>query len=59
MNRLLTTQEVAEYLGKSSWWIRENIGTLGIPAMKVGRQWRFRLEDLDSWLAISRDASNR
>ena len=59
MNRLLTTQEVADYLGKSPWWIRENIGTLGIPAMKVGRQWRFRLDDLDSWLEINRDASNR
>lgn len=59
MNRLLTTQEVADYLGKSPWWIRENISTLGIPAMKVGRQWRFRLNDLDSWLEINRDASNR
>ena len=59
MNRLLTTQEVADYLGKSPWWIRENISTLGIPAMKIGRQWRFRLNDLDSWLEINRDASNR
>jgi excisionase family DNA binding protein len=59
MMGLLTTEEAGRYLGKSPWWIRENIGILGIPAMKVGRQWRFRLEDLDSWLAISRDASNR
>ena len=56
---LLTTEEAGRYLGKSPWWIRENIGTLGIPAMKVGRQWRFRLDDLDSWLEINRDASNR
>jgi excisionase family DNA binding protein len=57
MRRLLTTQEVAEYLGKSPWWIRENIGTLGIPAIKVGRQWRFTEEDVESWLNLNRVAS--
>jgi excisionase family DNA binding protein len=50
MNRLLTTEEAAEYLGKSSWWLRENISRLGIPAFKIGRQWRYRKEDLDLWL---------
>ncbi|CAM8627212.1 excise, DNA binding domain, excisionase family [Candidatus Planktophila dulcis] len=56
MFRLLTTVEAGEYLGKSPWWIRENIGVLGIPAIKVGRQWRFRLEDLESWLDMNRAA---
>lgn len=56
MKKLLTTQEVAEYLGKSPWWIRENIGTLGIPAIKVGRQWRFTEEDVQSWLNLNRVA---
>jgi excisionase family DNA binding protein len=57
MKRLLTTQEVAEYLGKSPWWIRENIGTLGIPAIKVGRHWRFDEKDIESWLMLNRVAS--
>ena len=57
MKRLLTTREVAEYLGKSPWWIRENIGTLGIPAIKVGRHWRYREEDLEGWLLLNRVAS--
>jgi len=57
MKKLLTTQEVAEYLGKSPWWIRENIGTLGIPAIKVGRHWRYREEDLEGWLLLNRVAS--
>jgi excisionase family DNA binding protein len=56
MKRLLTTQEVAEYLGKSPWWIRENIEVLGIPAIKVGRQWRYREEDIESWLMLNRVA---
>ena len=56
MWKLLTTQEAGEYLGKSPWWIRENISTLGIPAIKVGRQWRFRQEELDKWLDLNRAA---
>ena len=56
MWKLLTTQEAGEYLGKSPWWIRENISALGIPAIKVGRQWRFRQEELDKWLDLNRAA---
>lgn len=57
MKRLLTTQEVAEYLGKSPWWIRENIGALGIPAIKIGRHWRFDEDDVESWLNLNRVVS--
>ena len=56
MWKLLTTQEAADYLGKSPWWIRENIGFLKIPAIRVGRQWRFRKEELDQWLELNRVA---
>jgi excisionase family DNA binding protein len=56
MKRLLTTQEVADYLGKQPWWVRENIGFLGIPAIKVGRQWRYRQEDVEAWLNLNRAA---
>ena len=56
MKRLMNTKEAADYLGKSPWWIRENIGFLGIPAIKVGRHWRFRQEDLDDWLNLNRVA---
>ncbi len=57
MKRLLTTQEVAELLGKSPWWIRENIETLRIPAIKVGRQWRYREDDIEGWLMLNQVAS--
>ena len=57
MKKLLTTQEVAELLGKSPWWIRENIETLGIPAIKVGRQWRYREDDIEGWLMLNQVAS--
>ena len=54
MKRLLTTQEVADYLGKSPWWIRENIGTLGIPAIKIGRHWRYKSDEVDKWLDFNK-----
>jgi excisionase family DNA binding protein len=54
MNKLLNTSEASLFLGKSPWWIRENISVLDIPAIKVGRQWRFRQEDLDAWLELNK-----
>lgn len=56
MIRLMTTEEAAEFLNKSPWWIRENIGVLGIPAVKLGRQWRFKREELERWLELNRAA---
>jgi len=54
MKRLLNTEEAADYLGKSSWWLPENIARLGIPAIKLGRQWRFKEDELDGWLDENR-----
>lgn len=56
LKRLLNTREVADYLGKSPWWVRENISELGIPAIKMGRQWRYREEDVEAWLNLNRVA---
>ncbi len=56
MSTLMTTEQAGELLYKSPWWIRENIGLLGIPAVKVGRQWRFKREELERWLELNRAA---
>jgi len=56
MFNLMNTEEAAAYLGTTTWCIRENIGFLGIPAMKLGRQWRFKKEELDAWLEMNRAA---
>jgi excisionase family DNA binding protein len=50
MDRLLTTEEVAEILGKRSWWVRENMESVGLPGIKIGRQWRFRPTEIEDWL---------
>ena len=44
-------EEAAEYLGVKSAtvrsWIRK--GT-GIPAHKIGKQWKFKRSELDAWV---------
>jgi excisionase family DNA binding protein len=48
--RLITTQEASSLLGKNSAWLRANRADLGIPAYKVGKQYRFKKSDIFTWL---------
>ena len=50
MERLLTTDEIAEYLAKPRSWIDQNAEKIGIPRVKLGNHFRYRLADVDSWL---------
>ena len=47
----LTTDEVLVYLKVTPRTIYRLIRSGELPAMRVGRQWRFRRTDLDAWLA--------
>jgi excisionase family DNA binding protein len=46
----LTTEEVIEYLSVNLRTVYRLIKAGSIPAVRVGRQWRFRKRDLDEWL---------
>ena len=46
----LTTEEVLEYLQVNLRTVYRLIKAGRIPAVRVGRQWRFRKGDLDAWL---------
>lgn len=48
--QIMTLKEVAKYLGLHPISIYRLIKTSDIPAMKVGGQWRFKKEILDTWL---------
>lgn len=48
--QLMTTEEVAIYLGKSPAWVRTAISVLGIPSYKLGKQYRFKKEEIQEWL---------
>ena len=47
----LTTEEVLEYLQVNLRTVYRLIKAGKIPAVRVGRQWRFRKSDIDAWLA--------
>ncbi len=46
----LTTEEVLEYLQVTQRTVYRLIKAGRIPSVRVGRQWRFRKQDLDRWL---------
>ena len=50
----LTTEEVLEYLNINLRTVYRLIKAGSIPAVRVGRQWRFRKRDLDDWLESRR-----
>jgi excisionase family DNA binding protein len=50
----LTTEEVLEYLQVNLRTVYRLIKARKIPAVRVGRQWRFRKRDIDNWLASQR-----
>src|SRR3981081_2830811 len=50
----LTTEEVLEYLQVNLRTVYRLIKAGKIPAVRVGRQWRFRKRDIDAWVDSTR-----
>jgi len=46
---LLTVNQLAERWQKSKWWVYENRSALGIQAIRMGNQYRFRIRDIEDW----------
>lgn len=55
---MMSIFEAAEYLGLSVFSLRKLAREKRIPSGKVGRQWRFRKEDLDAFLQSQYGASD-
>ncbi len=55
----LTTEEVLEYLHVNLRTVYRLIKAGKIPAVRVGRQWRFRKRDIDAWLESQRPRQTR
>lgn len=53
---LLTSDQVAKWLGYSARTICYWAECAHLPAMKVGRQWRFKRSDVELWLKQRVDA---
>jgi len=54
LNACLTTDEVLSYLKVTPRTIYRLIRSGELPALRIGRQWRFRRADLDAWLERQR-----
>ena len=50
----LTTEEVLAYLKITPRTIYRLIRSGELPAVRIGRQWRFRRTDLDQWVERQR-----
>jgi excisionase family DNA binding protein len=55
----LTTEEVLEYLQVNLRTVYRLIKAGKLPALRVGRQWRFRKRDIDAWLESQRPRTAR
>jgi excisionase family DNA binding protein len=48
---LMTLQEVADYLRVTRSTIHRMLKRNEIPAFRIGRHWRFNLEEINNWCA--------
>ena len=49
-DKLMTVDEVAEYVGLTSFTVRRLAKKGALPAAKIGRAYRFKAEDLNAYL---------
>lgn len=54
---VFNTREAAEYLGLTPFTIRKLVKEGGLPARKVGKDWRFYKPDLVAWLRSGQGAN--
>jgi excisionase family DNA binding protein len=55
--QMLTTDDVLGYLRINARTVYRLIRTGELPAVRIGRQWRIRRSDLDTWLDRQRPAA--
>ena len=48
----------ADYLSKEPDWVRENLVSLEIPHRRLGRQYRFKLSQIDIWMMENQQTTN-
>lgn len=50
----MTLEEVAKYLRLSVHTLYKMAEQKRIPALKAGKQWRFKKEEVDKWLRVKK-----
>lgn len=59
MPEIMTLQQVAEYLKFSKDKVYQMANAGRIPAIKIGKQWRFDKNDLEKWIDKHKNAESR
>ena len=49
-DRWLSVDEIGKYLGVSSDTVYRWIDKQGMPAHRLGRRWKFKIDELDAWV---------
>lgn len=56
-DKWISIDEAASYLGVKPVTVRDWIRKeRGIPAHKIGKQWKFKISELDSWVKSGKSA---
>jgi excisionase family DNA binding protein len=58
MNAIMTLEEVAEFLKVHPSTVYRLLRKHGIPAFKMGSDWRFNQDSIERWIS-EREAENR
>ena len=57
--KLLTLEQVAEYLNVDKFTVYRLLADKQLPAFKVGNQWRFKRRLLENWLQKNSNARRK
>ncbi|MER5551572.1 helix-turn-helix domain-containing protein [Streptomyces sp. NPDC002793] len=49
-NRMMSVNDLADYLAMKPAWVYNNHRALGIPSRKIGGHLRFRRSEVDRWI---------
>ena len=53
-DRWLSVQEIAQFLGISKETVYRWLESKKIPAHKIGKQWKFQVSEINSWIKSGR-----